>query len=292
MYGSPASVGVDTAAPAVTSFTATSPSTSLGYPDHSLHRLGRQRRSPSYPITASATPPSAGAAGWTASAPTIYTVASDGSCTLYPWAKDAAGNVSATYGSPASVSVDTSAPTVDTFTATSPSTSLDIPITAFTASTPAASPSYLITASATPPSVRRGRLDGLGADHLHRCGRRLLHSSIPGPKDAAGNVSAAYGSPASVSVDTSAPTVDTFTATSPSASLNIPITAFTASDASGVTGYLITESATPPSAGARRLDGLGPHHLHCCEATAPTRSTPGPKTRPAMSRRSTAHPPA
>jgi hypothetical protein len=63
-----------------------------------------------YIITKTSTPPSAGASGWTALAPTTYTVGSDGSYTLYPWVKDAAGNVSAVFGSPASVSVDTSVP--------------------------------------------------------------------------------------------------------------------------------------------------------------------------------------
>jgi hypothetical protein len=54
----------------------------------------------------------AGAIGWTGSTPTTYTVGGDGSYVLYPWVKDAAGNVSAVYGSPASVSVETIAPSV------------------------------------------------------------------------------------------------------------------------------------------------------------------------------------
>lgn len=62
-------------------------------------------------ITESATPPAAGAAGWTGIAPTTYTsAAGDGTKTLYPWAKDAAGNVSLVYG-PANVLVDATAPT-------------------------------------------------------------------------------------------------------------------------------------------------------------------------------------
>jgi len=65
-----------------------------------------------YIITQSPTPPSAGAAGWSASAPTTYTVGSDGTYILYPWARDAAGNISLLFGSPATVSVDASAPTV------------------------------------------------------------------------------------------------------------------------------------------------------------------------------------
>jgi hypothetical protein len=65
-----------------------------------------------YKITESATPPSAGAGGWSGTAPIIYTVGSEGSYTLYPWAKDAVGNVSTAFGSPASVNVDTTVPTV------------------------------------------------------------------------------------------------------------------------------------------------------------------------------------
>jgi len=69
-----------------------------------------------YLITTSATPPAADAASWTGTAPTTYTVASDGSYTLYPWAKDAAGYVSAVFASPRAVVVDTTAPTVQTIT--------------------------------------------------------------------------------------------------------------------------------------------------------------------------------
>jgi hypothetical protein len=81
-------------------------------------------------------------------------------------------------------------------------------------------------------------------------------------------------------VDTIAPTVNSFTATTPSASHSIPITAFTASDEIGVTGYTITESATPPAAG-----GAG------WSTSAPTPSTPGPRIPQAMCRQSTVHPP-
>lgn len=65
-----------------------------------------------YMITTSAAAPLSTDAGWLATAPTSYTVASDGSFTLYPWAKDAAGNVSTVYGSPVTVVVDSALPTV------------------------------------------------------------------------------------------------------------------------------------------------------------------------------------
>ena len=51
-------------------------------------------------------------------------------------------------------------------------------------------------------------------------------------------------------VDTTQPTVDTFTVPATSGSLTISGITLTASDNIGVTGYLINESATPPAAGA------------------------------------------
>ena len=67
-----------------------------------------------YMITTSSTAPLSGDAGWLGSAPTSYVVGADGSFTLYPWAKDAAGNVSLVYGAPVAVTVDTVLPTVST----------------------------------------------------------------------------------------------------------------------------------------------------------------------------------
>ena len=65
-----------------------------------------------YMIGTSSTAPLSGDAGWLGSAPASFTVGADGSFTLYPWAKDAAGNVSLVYGAPVAVVVDTLPPTV------------------------------------------------------------------------------------------------------------------------------------------------------------------------------------
>ncbi|MBC7877630.1 MAG: hypothetical protein H7Y59_10715, partial [Anaerolineales bacterium] len=139
---------LDATAPTVASFTATSPSTSLNVPITAFTASDNISVT-GYQITQSSTPPTAIASGWTASAPTTYTVADSGSYLLYPWVKDATGNVSAVYGSPASVTVDASKPTVNSFSALSPSTSLAISITAFTASDNVAVTGYLITTSST-----------------------------------------------------------------------------------------------------------------------------------------------
>ncbi|RJR20529.1 MAG: hypothetical protein C4581_03240, partial [Nitrospiraceae bacterium] len=84
----------DTTAPSVTAFTATSPTNSLNIPVTSFTATDNVAVT-GYMITISSTPPLAGAAGWTGTAPATYTVVSGGTYTLYPWAKDAAGNVSA-----------------------------------------------------------------------------------------------------------------------------------------------------------------------------------------------------
>jgi len=124
---------VDATKPTVNSFAATSPSNSFNIPITTFTASDNFGVT-GYKITASSTPPSAGAAGWSASAPTSYTVASNGNHTLYPWAKDAVGNVSAVYGSPLSVAVDKDAPTVTSFSVPASSMSLTISIPALGAS--------------------------------------------------------------------------------------------------------------------------------------------------------------
>jgi CSLREA domain-containing protein len=121
---------LDTDAPTVHSFTATSPSSSLAIPITAFTASDNVAVS-GYMITETSTPPTAGAAGWTVSAPSTYTVVGEGLHTLYPWAKDAAGNVSAVVGSPASVTVDTTAPTVlsSTLVSASPTTLTSVQFT-------------------------------------------------------------------------------------------------------------------------------------------------------------------
>jgi len=65
-----------------------------------------------YLITESTEPPAQSDSRWSGTAPATYTVGSAGSYTLYPWAKDYAGNVSAVYGSPQTVTVCFSTATV------------------------------------------------------------------------------------------------------------------------------------------------------------------------------------
>jgi hypothetical protein len=119
--GDPADMGADeyvsleAEAPVVTAFTATSLSNSLVIPITSFTAADNVGVT-GYQITASATPPSITGGGWSAVAPTTYIVDSDGTYTLYPWARDAAGNVSVLFGTPVTVVVNTGGPTVSSTT--------------------------------------------------------------------------------------------------------------------------------------------------------------------------------
>ena len=64
-----------------------------------------------YMVKESATPPAASAVGWGNAPPRSYRFASAGNKTLYAWAKDAAGNVSASRA--ASVTITLSGPTIE-----------------------------------------------------------------------------------------------------------------------------------------------------------------------------------
>jgi large repetitive protein len=197
--------GGDLSAPVVTMFAAPASSASLIFPITAFTASDDIAVS-GYLISLSATPPQADAAGWSAAAPIAYTVTSDGTYTLYPWAKDAAGNVSVAVGSPATVRVDTAAPTVNTFAAATPSASLSILITAFTASDTAGVTGYLITESSTPPSIGAAGWSS-SAPITYVVAGDGAYTLYPWAKDAAGNISAAFGAPATVSVDASAPIV-------------------------------------------------------------------------------------
>src|SRR5512133_679324 len=98
----------DTTAPVV-SFALPVTATSLTVPASSLIATDNVAVT-GYLINKVATPPTASAAGWTASAPTSVT-AVEGSNIFYAWAKDAAGNVSAAKSASVTVTI---APAADT----------------------------------------------------------------------------------------------------------------------------------------------------------------------------------
>jgi hypothetical protein len=95
----------DTIAPTVDSFTVPSLSTSLDIPimaftaSDNIGVIG-------YLITETSASPASSDPAWMGVAPAFYNVAQSGVYTLYPWARDAAGNVSLVFGSPPQVTVE------------------------------------------------------------------------------------------------------------------------------------------------------------------------------------------
>jgi predicted CxxxxCH...CXXCH cytochrome family protein len=258
-------VAGDTTAPAVSTFSATTPSTSRNIPITAFTATDNVGVT-GYLITTSSTQPAAGAAGWTSTAPTTYTVTADGSYTLYPWAKDAAGNVSAVFGSPRTVVVDTVAPTI----------SSTIPANGATGAAVNGSITLnwseavnCTTVNTTNITVNAGTLalsSCSGSQAVFTTGSQANSTSYTvtvgiGVTDVAGNPMTAsypFSYTTVAAADTTAPTVTAFTMPATATSTTVSVSSFTATDNVGVTGYLITESATAPAAGAAGWTATAP----------------------------------
>jgi hypothetical protein len=142
----------DTTAPTVTAFTVPAISTSLTVPITILTATDSVGIT-GYLVNESAAKPSATAAGWTSAVPNAYTFTTTGSKTLYAWAKDAAGNVSASRTAGVTVTLpDTTAPTVTAFTISASTVSLTVTIMTFTATDNVKVTGYLVTRTSTAPS--------------------------------------------------------------------------------------------------------------------------------------------
>jgi hypothetical protein len=102
-------IGADATPPTVTEVTASSPTNSLSIPV--MIAADDLSGVASYLVTTSSTLPVSTASDWRMENPYIYTVTTDGTYTLYGWAKDTAENVSSQYN-PITVTVDTTTPII------------------------------------------------------------------------------------------------------------------------------------------------------------------------------------
>ena len=109
------------------------------------------------------------------------------------------------YDLPLVATPDTSAPTVSTFSATTPATSFDIPITAFTSTDNIGATAYLITTSSAQPSAGAAGWSTY-APATYTVAENGNYTLYPWVKDRADNVSAVYGSPLAVLVARPIPT--------------------------------------------------------------------------------------
>lgn len=186
-----------------------------------------------YMITTNNTRPAPSDPGWTATAPASYTVAAAGTYTLYPWVKDAGGNVSAPYGAPVSVVVDMTAPTVASFTVNAQTNSRNIPIGGITGTDVGTNvAAYLVTSTSTQPAAGAAGWSGT-VPATFPVAADGSYTLYPWVKDAAGNVSAVSGLTRTVQVDTVGPV---FSVVSPADAsidqpLNTTLQASTATDA-------------------------------------------------------------
>ncbi len=145
---------------------------------------------------------------------------------------------------------DITAPTVTAFAIASTSSSLTVPVTTFTATDNVGVTGYLLTEASTTPALGdSGWASTTPASFVFSSqGSKTLYAWA---KDAAGNISTGRNASTVITLsDTAAPTITAFTIPSTSSSLTVSVTAFTATDNIGVTGYLITEASTTPAGNA------------------------------------------
>jgi len=244
---------LDTMAPTVTSFALPAASASLTVAVSSFTATDNASVA-GYMITETAAPPAPTAAGWTVSAPASITFSAEGSRTAYAWAKDSAGNVSASLNSTVTITVpDTTEPVVNSFIVPGTSTSLTVPVSSLLATDNIAVTGYLITESAaTPSATASGWSAAVPASiTFSSAGTKTVYAWA---KDAAGNVSAGSSTTVIVTLsDSTAPTVTlSMRKAIPASSGMLALTA-TASDNIGVSrvefyvnGVLVSTATAAP----------------------------------------------
>jgi hypothetical protein len=165
---------------------------------------------------------------------------------------------------------DTTSPVVDAFTLPATSTTLTVPVTTLTASDNVGVTGYLVTTSPSAPSASATGWSASAPTSVTAAGEGSI-SFYAWAKDAAGNVSTALSDSVTITLpDTTAPVLETFTLPATSDSLSVPISSLDASDNVGVTGYLVTTSASVPSAGAAGWSASEPDSVTAPEEGAST----------------------
>lgn len=182
-----------------------------------------------------------------------------------------AGNYgSGIYGTFLYSASDTTSPNVTAFVIPSTSTSLTVSVSSFTATDNQAVTGYHLTETSSTPSAGLGTWTGSAPTTytFATAGSKTLYAWA---KDAAGNVSSSLNDSVTITLpDNTPPTVTAFVIPSTATSLVVSVSSFTASDNTAVTGYLLTETSSTPSAGLGTWTGLAP--------TTYTFATAGSKT--------------
>ena len=237
----------DTTAPTVTAFTMPPDSNSLTVSISTLTTTD-DVATIGYLLTETASQPQADNTAWTTAIPDSHTFATEGAKTLYVFAKDAAGNISVPLSADVTIALpDTIAPTIDAFTLPATADDLVVPVSELTATDDVDVTSYLLTETASQPlanDLAWSATEPMSYPFATQ-GAKTLYAFA---RDAAGNVSAPASATVTITLpDVAAPTVAAFTLSAAATSLTVPVTALTAADEIGVTGYLLTETSDVPS---------------------------------------------
>nr|WP_136526212.1 cohesin domain-containing protein [Geomonas ferrireducens] len=242
----------DTAAPTVSAFTIPATSTSRTITNIGITATDNLAVT-AYNVSESATVPTT---GWSTTVPTQYNVTASlstgvaKSVTLYGWAKDAAGNAAYKTAAVTITLPDTTAPTVTGVTIPSTSTTLQVAVSGFTATDTVGVTGYLLTETSSTPALTDTAWKSTGSAWtsftFSSGGAKTLYAWA---KDAAGNISTPLTRNITITLpDAEAPVVSAFTVPATSITTVIPVSTFTATDNKAVTGYLVTQSSTKPTA--------------------------------------------
>lgn len=240
----------DTIAPLVTAFTLPATATSLTVPVATLSATDAVGVS-GYILRETGTQPPAGDPAWTATAPSQYTFASQGTRTLFAFARDAAGNISVPLSAQVTISMaDTVAPVVTLLTLPATAASLTVPVTELTATDATGVTGYLLSESVAQPQGNDPNWSVTPPAQFvfFSQGAKNLYAFA---KDAAGNISAPLLATVTITLaDTTAPVITGFTLPATATSLAVPVSTLVATDTVGVAAYLLSESNVKPPADA------------------------------------------
>lgn len=199
-----------------------------------------------YLLTETSSTPSVTNPKWVPSSPTNYSFSSTGTNVLYAWAKDASGNISTSQIASVTIvdsSTDITPPVISSFLLTPAPGGFTV-----TWKTNEASNS-VISYGTTDSYGSVSSSDALVISHsisvIGLNSSSLYHFRISST-DAGSNTQSIEDKTVSTTLDTTPPTITDFSMPASSTSMTVPITAFTATDDVGVTGYLLTKTSSIP----------------------------------------------